>query len=170
MKYVLISDQLLLVVKVSLLLTFTRNQGLFHTCRSNQMFPIFTGSKLDKALVIGAWLISVLTTIFYLPFTKGSGKGCMNNFPKDMVKVSIANMKKEKSLGYHRCIDSVYGYVRFKHEKWSSSMYYYKPVHQTLTQPYTLSPIRPNVSSFAHREQVAPNLTPNQYHEKYRLQ
>ena len=41
-----------------------------------------------------------------------------------MVKVSISNMKKKLPLGYHLCIDSVYGYVRFEHAKWSSSMYF----------------------------------------------
>ena len=56
-----------------------------------------TGSKLDKALVIGAWFISVITTIFYLPFTKGSERGCVNKFPKEMIKVSIANYKHCKN-------------------------------------------------------------------------
>ena len=45
------------------------------------------GSKLDKALVLGAWLISVATTIFYLPFTKGIERVCKNNFPEAMIKV-----------------------------------------------------------------------------------
>ena len=55
------------------------------------MYNCLSGSKLDKALVLGAWLISVVTTLFYLPFTKGSEKGCMNNFPKAMIKVNFVN-------------------------------------------------------------------------------
>ena len=42
-------------------------------------------------------------------------------------------------------------------------MYVYLTVLQKFTKLYTLSPIGRTVSSFADREQVAPNLIPNQY-------
>lgn len=47
------------------------------------------GSKLDKALVIGAWVLSVIIAVFYLPFTKGNDIYCSNNFPKGVGKPFI---------------------------------------------------------------------------------
>ena len=37
---------------------------------------------------------------------------------------------------------------------WWIAMYFYQTAHQKLTKPYTMSPIRPTVSSFVYREPV----------------
>ena len=57
----------------------------------------------------------------------------------------------------NHCIDSVYGWMRFKRANRCISMYFHQTVHQTLTKPYTLFPIGPTVSSFVYREPVEPN-------------
>ena len=64
---------------------------------------------------------------------------------------------------FPHCIDSVYDFVCFKRANYWISMYFYQTEHQKFTKPYTLSLIGPTVSSFAYREPVAPNRTPNQY-------
>ena len=46
-------------------------------------------------------------------------------------------------------------------------IYFYQIVHPKLAKPYTMSLIGPTVSSFAYRDPVAPNRTPNQYSEDY---
>ena len=60
-------------------------------------------------------------------------------------------------------IDSVYGYLNLSARIGEFFNVFYQTVHQHLTRPYTLSPIGPTVGTFAYRESVTPNSTPNRY-------
>ena len=52
------------------------------------------GNKLDKALVLGAWLLSFIISMFYLPFTEGfngtieEGGYCKIDLPKSWWEVN----------------------------------------------------------------------------------